>query len=81
LITEKRLLEIKKQAEDGKQNYIKAEAALTEVNRNIDTFKQELRDLGVDPDNAEQDLKAREDKIMELYNQAVSLLPEQQRLV
>jgi uncharacterized coiled-coil DUF342 family protein len=75
MITEKDILNLKKEAEVGKQEFITAQATVAEVDRNIQSYNAELEAKGINPDNAEEELKAKQTEIMELYNKAVSLLP------
>lgn len=77
MITEKELLAVKKRAEEGKLNLLKAEATMVEVKRNIEMYRRELSELGVDPERAEEELKKREDAIMEKYNAILAMFPLQ----
>ena len=78
MITEKELLELKRKAEEGKQTYVRAQATLEEVNRNVEALKKELRDLGIDPENVEKELEDRKEEINKAYQEILAMFPEGQ---
>jgi len=83
MITEKEILDLKKEAEAGKERLTKARATKEEVERNLKTHYDDLRALGIDPEKRDVEIAAREIEIQELFERAKALLPSnlQQKLI
>lgn len=76
VISESDLTALKKKIEDGKQKYTQAQGALTELERTIKGYDEELRTAGVDPDKVSEWLAAEESSINEQYNKIVLMIPK-----
>jgi uncharacterized protein Yka (UPF0111/DUF47 family) len=66
--TEKQIIELKQQIQGIRDTVIQAKATMNEVIKNIEDCKNELKSLGVDPDNADEVIKEIEAEIDSLYN-------------
>ncbi len=74
--TEKDILNIKKKAEQGRDKYISAKSTMAEVEKNIKTHENELKEIGINPDNAEEYLVEKETSIKNKYNEILNMLPQ-----
>lgn len=73
MITERQILELKKLAGDLRDKVIQAKATMVEIEANIKNYESELKSLGVkDIDNLDEEVKAIEEQIQKLYDEAYS---------
>lgn len=71
MITERELMQLKKEVSEKRDMYIKAKATKDEVENLITSLKEDLKELGVkNIDNVEEELKEIDSKIEELYSKA-----------
>lgn len=72
-VTTAKLMEIRKQLGEIRDNVIQANATMAEVNNNIDSLYGDLKELGIkDPSLTDEEVKQMEDEIERLYNEARS---------
>ena len=70
MITREEVIKLRDELGDLKDTCIKAKATYAEIVSNIDTLKKEIKDLGFDPDNVEEEVKNLEKEIQEKYDNA-----------
>lgn len=74
--TEREILALKKEVTDLRDKIIQAKATYNEVVKNIENYENELKELGVNPNNVDEAIQDMESKIEELYQKAKSKLDE-----
>ncbi|WP_026895076.1 hypothetical protein [Clostridiisalibacter paucivorans] len=72
---EKHLSELKNNLEKAKTLKYKAEARLEQLNRQQQDIIDELNDLGVSPDDLDEEIEKLEKEIEKLFKKATELLP------
>ncbi|RKD34499.1 hypothetical protein [Thermohalobacter berrensis] len=73
---EKQLNTLKEDLEKAKSLKYKAEARLEELNKQEQDIINELKELGVKPDDLEKEIKKLEEEIEELFKKANEMLPK-----
>lgn len=73
-ITEKELMELKKQINEMRDKIIQAQATYQEICKNIENYKTELASMGVDVENIEQFIKEKENEIEKLYQETIQIV-------
>lgn len=72
-VTAANLMELKRQVGEVRDNVIKASATMKEVTSNIESFEQELKELGIkDPSTVDTEIEAMEAQVKELYDKVYS---------
>jgi len=75
-VSESDLLRLKRAVQDGKDKLTAAQATLTELTRSVDSLNEELKALGVEPDQAAQWLLNKEEEITKAYNELLAKIPK-----
>lgn len=70
-VTQADLDKAKKVVRGYKDKLIEANTLLSEVDKNIDNYNNELRELGVDPDDADNYIKDNKMTIVDEFNSIV----------
>lgn len=70
-ITTTKLMELRKQAGEVRDNILQAKATMVEVKNNITNLTSELNDLGIkDIQEVDSEIKNMEDEVQKLYSEA-----------
>lgn len=67
MVTVEQLQKVKNEALEKRDMIIKAEATMGEVKSSIAEKEKALKDLGVNPETADEDIKKMEEKIDDIY--------------
>lgn len=73
---EKELRDLKENLEKAKSLKYKAEARLEQLNKQQEEIIQELKSLGVNPDELDEEIEKLTKEIEELFNESNKLLPK-----
>lgn len=73
---EKELRNLKENLEKAKSLKYKAEARLEQLNKQQEEIIQELKNLGVNPDELDAEIEKLTKEIEELFNESNKLLPK-----
>lgn len=68
MVTIEQLQRAKNQALEARDEIIKAEATMKEVNSAIEEKRKELKELGVNPDSVDEDIEKLQGQIDKLYD-------------
>lgn len=76
-ITEQQLLNLKRTASEVRDNALQAKAAMKEVVSSIESYKNELKQLGInDVENIDQEIAKAEEEIQKIYSEAAEKLKD-----
>lgn len=76
-ITEKDILALKEEATDIRDQIISAKSTLVNVTQNIDNYKKELQELGIEPDDdINLKIKEIESEITETFQKSQNVILE-----
>ncbi|MGL5713324.1 MAG: hypothetical protein ACRCX2_09925 [Paraclostridium sp.] len=73
MVTEREILELKRNASELRDKVIQAKATMTEVESSINSYEKELKSLGVkDIDNLDNEIAKMKNDIQSVYDEALS---------
>lgn len=76
-ITEQQLLNLKRTASEVRDNALQAKATMKEVVSSIESYKNELKQLGInDVENIDQEIAKAEEEIQKIYSEAAEKLKD-----
>ena len=76
-ITEQQLLNLKRTASEVRDNALQAKATMKEVVSSIESYKNELKQLGInDVENIDQEIAKAEEEIQKVYSEAAEKLKD-----
>jgi uncharacterized coiled-coil DUF342 family protein len=73
-VTEKDIMRLKNEAMAIRDQVISAKSTYDSIVKNIESYKEELKQLGVDPDNADEKIKEMAEKSNQIYEDALKTI-------
>jgi|LSQX01.2.fsa_nt_gb uncharacterized protein (DUF3084 family) len=80
-ITKKEIDALDEWLQKAKDEYTRAEALLSSIKEQEQKERQNIIDLGINPDKAEEEIDALKGKVKDLYAQAIASKNEAQKIL
>lgn len=80
-ITKKEIDALDEWLQKAKDEYTRAEALLSSIKEQEQKERQNIIDLGINPDKAEEEIDALKEKVKDLYAQAIASKNEAQKIL
>ena len=77
----KKIEKVDEWLQKAKDEYTRAEALLSSIKEQEQKERQNIIDLGINPDKAEEEIDALKEKVKDLYAQAIASKNEAQKIL